>query len=229
MSPRRSGAVTLPTPPAPTTNGHGSRRANAVNGDSTWDRILRTSADLFAKSGYHATGVAELSTTLGISRGSLYHYIDGKESLLFEICRTQVHRLNSVAAEVAQQDASAEARLRSLARSLLANISEHRAEWTVFFTDFSSLTGSARDEIIRAREEYEGYWRSVIDQGVRAGEFRPVPGVVVKGLLGMFNYTYLWLHADGSMTSEQVADAFLEVVLGGLREPKARARRPAKP
>ena len=190
-----------------------------VLADSTWDRILKTSAELFARNGYHATGIAELSSTLGISRGSLYHYIDGKESLLFEICRTQVHRLNSVAARIAGRDAPAQDRLRDLARSLLGNISEHSAEWKVFFTDFGALTGAARDEIIQAREEYEGYWRTVIEEGTKSGQFRPLPSIFVKGILGMFNYTYLWLHPDGPLTAEQVADEFLAVALHGMAQP----------
>jgi len=197
-------------------------------GSATWERILRTSAELFARNGYHATGMAELSSTLRLSRGSLYHYIDGKHSLLFEISRTQVTRLNSVARQTAESDAPAKDKLRDLARSLLRNIFEHRDEWTVFFTDFGALTGSAREEIITAREEYEGYWRSVIDEGVKAGEFEPVADITVKGLLGMFNYTYLWLHPDGRLSAEQIADEFLDVALYGLAQPTA-ARRASLP
>ena len=194
-------------------------------GDSTWDRILRTSAELFARNGYHATGIAELSSTLGISRGSLYHYIDGKQSLLFEICRTQVQRLNTVAQEIADSDLPARDRLRDLANRLLGNIAEHRAEWTVFFTDFGALTGDARDEILQARAEYEACWHKVIEDGVESGEFRTVPNVVVKGVLGMFNYTYLWLRSDGSMTTDQIAEQFLDLVLNGLVPAKRSGRR----
>jgi len=199
-----------------------------TEGDSTWDKILRTSAELFARNGYHATGIAELSSTLGISRGSLYHYIDGKQSLLFEICRTQVGRLNSVAAEIAARDTPAGDRLRDLARSLLANISDHRAEWTVFFTDFGALTGPAREEIIEARTRYEESWRSVIKDGTASGEFRAVPEIVVKGILGMFNYTYLWLRSDGPLSVDEIADEFLAVVLRGIADPAPGSTRSAR-
>ncbi|WP_073835878.1 TetR/AcrR family transcriptional regulator [Micromonospora sp. CB01531] len=184
--------------------------------DSTWERILRTSAELFARNGYHATGIAELSAELELSRGALYHYIDGKQSLLFEISRTQVQRLNKLANEIAERDVSARTRLRELARSLLRNISDHRAEWTVFFTDFGALTGERRAEIYAARDEYESYWRRVVEDGVRGGEFREAGPIMVKGLLGMFNYTYLWMSPDGELTAEQVADSFLDMVLSGL-------------
>lgn len=184
--------------------------------DSPWDRILRTSAELFARKGYHATGIAELSAKLGISRGSLYHYIDGKESLLFEICRTQVQRLDSVAGAIALSDRPARDRLRDLAHQLLENISGHWAEWTVFFTDFGALTGDARDEIINARAEYEGYWQKVIFEGIESGEFRPLSAVGVKGVLGMFNYSYLWMRPGGTMTVTEIADEFVDLLFWGL-------------
>jgi len=46
--------------------------------------------------------------------------------------------------------------------------------------------------------------------------FAPDP-VVVKGLLGMHNYSYLWLREDGRLTPEEVGDRFCDVLLAGLR------------
>jgi TetR/AcrR family transcriptional regulator, cholesterol catabolism regulator len=40
--------------------------------------------------------------------------------------------------------------------------------------------------------------------------------VLVKGLLGMHNYSYLWMREDGRLTPEEVADRFCDILLGGL-------------
>ena len=45
---------------------------------------------------------------------------------------------------------------------------------------------------------------------------------MVKGVLGMFNYSYLWLTADGSRTPEQIADDFLDTIIVGMSAPKNR-------
>lgn len=39
---------------------------------------------------------------------------------------------------------------------------------------------------------------------------------MVKGLLGMFNYSYLWLTLDGPESPEDIADEFLDTVLVGM-------------
>jgi hypothetical protein len=45
---------------------------------------------------------------------------------------------------------------------------------------------------------------------------------MVKGVLGMFNYSYLWLTADGSRTPEQIADDFLDTIIIGMSAPANR-------
>ncbi|WP_214366553.1 TetR/AcrR family transcriptional regulator [Pseudonocardia sp. H11422] len=181
------------------------------------DRILQISADLFARNGYHGTGINELSKAVGLGRGALYHYIGSKETLLYEISRTHVDRMNDFAEGLLAEDLDAEARLRALARELLRNIAEHRAEWTVFFRDYSALTGEWRDRVVSARERYEGYWRQTLQLGVREGAFASLPPLLVKGILGMFNYTYLWYEPGGRTSPDELSDEFVDALLNGIR------------
>ncbi|TQC43729.1 TetR/AcrR family transcriptional regulator [Rhodococcus sp. WS4] len=178
--------------------------------------ILRVSAELFARSGYHGTGIADLGTAVGLGRGALYHYIGSKESVLYEISSRQLAQMNDVADELALTEPDPELRLRGLARTLLRNIAEHRAEWTVFFREYHALTGDRRARVVATRERYESHWRHAFDQGVRDGMFTPLPPLMIKGVLGMFNYSYLWLTTDGARTPEEIADGFLDTLLTGL-------------
>lgn len=187
--------------------------------ESNRAEILRISAELFAKSGYHGTGMSDLGVAVGLGRGALYHYIGSKETILYEISSRQVAEMNAVAAELALTETDPERRLRGLARALMRNIAEHRAEWTVFFREYHALTGDRRDRVIAARERYEAHWRDALDQSVREGRFHPLPPLMVKGLLGMFNYSYLWLTTDGPRSPEQIADDFLDTVIVGMNAP----------
>src|SRR5438874_7604357 len=47
--------------------------------------IVDTSARVFARQGYHATGITELCTANDLGKGALYHYIGSKEALLAAI------------------------------------------------------------------------------------------------------------------------------------------------
>ncbi len=194
----------------------GRTMAMSTKYESNRDEILRISAELFAKSGYHGTGMADLGVAVGLGRGALYHYIGSKEAILYEISSRQVAQMNALADELALTERDPEKRLRGLARALMRNIAEHRAEWTVFFREYHALTGERRDKVIAARERYEAHWRAALDQAVRDGQFHPLPPLMVKGLLGMFNYSYLWLTTDGTRSPEQIADDFLDTVIAGM-------------
>jgi AcrR family transcriptional regulator len=181
------------------------------------ERVVAVAADLFARHSYHGTGIAELAKAVGLGRGALYHYIESKEALLYAISRTQVDRMNAQAEAALRAGLPPEELLREMARGLLRNIADHRSEWAVFFRDHSALTGERRDHVIAARERYEGYWRQALDRGVEAGALRPTPALLVKGILGMLNYTYLWFEPGGALTPEELADEYLDTLLRGIR------------
>jgi AcrR family transcriptional regulator len=179
-------------------------------------RVIATAADLFARNGYHGTGIAELGRAVGLGRGALYHYIESKEAVLYAISKDQVDKMNSLAESILDEGLEPEELLRTMARGLLRNIATHRSEWTVFFREYGALTGQRRDHVIAARERYEGYWRQALDQGVRSGVLRPTRRILVKGILGMLNYTYLWFEPDGELTPEELADIFMDALIHGL-------------
>jgi AcrR family transcriptional regulator len=181
-------------------------------------RVIKVAAELFARSGYHGTGIAELGKAVGLGRGALYHYIGSKEAVLYAISKEQVDRMNAYAEGLLDQGLEPEDLLRQMARGLLRNITEHRSEWAVFFREYTALTGEWRDHVIAARERYESYWRQALDNGVRDGVLRPTPRLLVKGILGMLNYTYLWLEPEGELAPDQVADMFLDALIDGIRK-----------
>lgn len=194
--------------------------ASTASGDgteSTRERIIRTAAELFARNGYDATGIADLQAKAEISRGAFYYHIDSKETLLFEICKTQVEKMNRVAGEIAGRTDPADQKIRDMARALLRNIGDHRDEWAVFFREFVALTGERRIEILAARDRYEQYWIELFRAGVTEGLLVAVTPLQVKGILGMLNYTYLWLDPRGSTSPEELADSFIGLLMNGLR------------
>jgi AcrR family transcriptional regulator len=181
------------------------------------DRIRRAAAALWAGQGYHATGIKELSETVGLGRASLYHHIGSKEELLFEISTLYVAQLVAQAeAVLADETLRPSDKLRCMSRALMRSIVDNLPEWSVFFQETKTLTGTYRDETVRHRARYEALWAELVDQGVAAGDFRPADAIVVKGVLGMHNYSYLWLRGDSRLTAEEIADEFTDVMLRGL-------------
>jgi AcrR family transcriptional regulator len=180
------------------------------------EQIRRTAARLFAKHGYHATGVAELGDEVGLGRGALYHHIKSKEALLFDVSSAYVLPVVGFAEELVGMDMAPEEKLRRLSHMLMTAISENQDEGTVFLAEHRHLTGEYRRQIVEIRDRFEDACSAILEQGAEQGVFRPLNPVVVKGMLGMYNHSYLWLRRDGALSPDEIADIFYDLVLRGV-------------
>jgi AcrR family transcriptional regulator len=178
--------------------------------------IRRKAAVLWAKQGYHGTGVLELCDATGLGKGSLYYHIGSKEDLLFDISIASVEKLIADAEVALATESSATEKFRSMAEQLMRNISDDLPEWIVFFREYNTLTGVKRKEVRERRAHYEGLWRRVLEEGQATAEFRQTDPILVKGLLGMFNYAYLWIRHQGTLEPEEIADIFCDALLRGM-------------
>lgn len=180
------------------------------------ERVLEVAARLFAKNGYHATGVAELGREVSLGRGGLYHHIGSKEDLLREICVRHVRVMIAVGEEVLASDAPPPEKVRQLSRGLMRMIRDYLPEVTVVFRELDSLSGESRDEVLGMRKCFEEIWVKLLDEGVEEGYFREADPVVAKGLIGLHNSSYVWINPDGRLSPEEIADVYCDMVLPGL-------------
>lgn len=191
-------------------------RATTRKGAMTKERIFRAAAELFARNGYHATGLSELGEAVGLGRGALYYHIGSKENLLYEMSVRHVQEMVDYGQALLASPLGAEERFRRLSRKLMRVIADNLPELTVFFREINSFSGERRERMVKLREQFENLWLQVLREGEAEGLFRHGDALTVKSVLGMHNYSYLWIDPKGSLTPEEVADRFCDVLLHGL-------------
>ena len=188
------------------------------------ETIIDTSARVFARGGYHATGITELCAANGLGKGALYHYIGSKEELLAAIHDRVMDEVMVGADRVAAAGGSPSAQLTMLGDELLDVIHRYPDHVWVFLHEFPALTDGRADQFRGRRREYERQVETVLQAGIDAGEFRDVdPRLTALAWLGMHNYTYLWLKAGGRLSARDVAKPFADIFIQGIAKPK-RAR-----
>jgi len=182
--------------------------------------IVDTSARMFARRGYDATGIAELCTANGLGKGAFYHYIGSKEELLVAIHDRVMDEVMASADRVAATQAEPSAQLTLLGDELLEIIARYPDHVWVFLHEFPALSGERSEQFHRRRHEYERRVEVVLQAGVDQDEFRDIdPRLTALGWLGMHNYAYLWLKADGRLTAREVAERFGDIFLHGIVNP----------
>lgn len=183
--------------------------------------IVDIAAGLFAERGYHATTVDDLTAATGLQRGGLYHYIGSKEALLFGIHERFIKPLLEAAREIERQEPDPEERVRALARALMRDIAEYQPRVTVFLQEWRiirSVDTTRAAELVDARRAFEAVVDRALADGIASGAFAIAnPRLAKLAFLGMFNYSYQWYRGDGGVGPDEVADAFCDIFLPGIR------------
>ena len=185
--------------------------------------IVDTSARVFARRGYDATGIAELCIENDLGKGALYHYIGSKEALLAAIHDRVMDEVMAGADRVAGTEAPPSQQLAMLGDEMLNIISRYPDHVWVFLHEFPALTGERAEQFRTRRREFERRVEDILQAGVEAGEFRDVdPRLTAMAWFGMHNYTYLWLKRDGALSAHEVAEQFADIFIGGIGAKKKR-------
>ena len=72
--------------------------------EETRNHILETATHLFSKTGYDATGVAEICQAAGVSKGAFYHHFPSKQAVFMELLNSYLNGIDSGFKLMRQED-----------------------------------------------------------------------------------------------------------------------------
>jgi TetR/AcrR family transcriptional regulator, cholesterol catabolism regulator len=180
------------------------------------EELTRVAARLFAERGYQGTSLADLAEALGLQKPSLYHHIDSKEDLLWEVAWDGAEAfhagLDGVPASLPATD-----RIRLALRAHLAAVAGQLDVATIFVREWRYLEGGRRDAFLAERRRYEDRVRELFREGVERSELRTDLDLATATLLFLSaaNWAYTWLR-PGSDT-DALADRLYAALLDGMR------------
>ncbi|OSP54766.1 TetR/AcrR family transcriptional regulator [Pseudoruegeria sp. SK021] len=183
----------------------------------TTRQIMKAVAPLFAERGFGAVGTAEICAVSGHGKGALYHHIGSKESLLYNIMTVYLRDLLDDAAAVVASTIDTESRVKALSLGLMQAVIQTNAEMTVCFREVHALSPDKRRDVLRLHGDYYRLWERVANDGRDTGVFRPVDSDELKGLLGMYFYSFLWVSSARVGDIEALAEKFSGIVMRACR------------
>ncbi|SDP25246.1 TetR/AcrR family transcriptional regulator [Actinacidiphila guanduensis] len=201
--------------------GSGEQGARPAPAGAVPERLLAEATRLFAERGYDRTSVQEIVAAAGVTKGALYHYFGAKDDLLHEIygrvLRLQTERLEAIASSAAP----VEERLAEAAADVVVTSIENLDDTKIFFLSMHHL-GPDQQKAVRAeRRRYHERFRGLIEEGQRAGRFRPEASadLVADFFFGSVHHLGTWYRADGPLSARQVAAEFSDLLLHSVRLP----------
>jgi AcrR family transcriptional regulator len=192
-----------------------TRPALRARYDRRQQDVVIAAARLFAQRGYDQTSVPDLARELGLATGSLYHYFGSKEQLLIEICDQLMDPLLERARDLTTQDAPPEQRLRDLVRLWVAHVVEHRDHMLVFQQQRHAIQHGAQWRSVRvSRKAFEDLVADVLAELHSPADPPQKRRLLIAALLGMVNHTAQWYRPTGSLTAQEIADGYVDLLVG---------------
>jgi TetR/AcrR family transcriptional regulator, cholesterol catabolism regulator len=200
------------------------------------EEVYAAALRLFREKGYHATSMQDIAGVVGLYKGSLYHYIGGKEELLVQVFeRGMGALLEEVERIAAEPELAPSVQVRQLIRAHVEAVANNLDALTVYLHEWRALAGESLNRVRSQRERYAQVVTEVIERGVQTGELRTQDTrLATLAVLGMCNWLCQWYRPGGRLSPAEVGDQFADLVLDGLRAPTsslppAPARRPSRP
>jgi TetR/AcrR family transcriptional regulator, cholesterol catabolism regulator len=191
--------------------------AEAISQERTADRVLSEGARLFREQGYAGATTRELSRRLGINKASLYYHVAKKEDLLYQICMVAMTRIyEAVAAAVGGETDPAE-RIRALINAYLQSTLNDLDMHATMMLEMRFLTGEYSEEVMEARNRFEGLVGSTVAAAQRAGAIRhDMPASYLRILLlNLLNWPLTWFTPGAGMTPKKLSGYTYDLYMNG--------------
>jgi len=178
--------------------------------------LTREAARLFAEKGYHGTSIGDLADALGVQKASLYHHIDSKADLLWDVACDGAAAFHGALDGLPDSLRPTE-KIHAALRAHLRVVAQQLDIATVFVREWRYLQGERRDEFVAERRRYEDRIRGLFRDGVEQSELRTDLDVNVAALLFLSaaNWASTWIQP--ARDTDALADRFFELLIDGMR------------
>jgi len=167
--------------------------------------------------GYEATSMNDIADAVGLTKAGLYHYIRGKEDLLFQIMSFGMDKIDQDAITPAKQVQDPLERLRLIVSRHSKRVLEVGGAVSILLDEMYALTPAHRRAIKARKRAYFDLVRGTLEQLSTEGKLRNVsPTVATFSLFGMVNWVSRWYRREGKLTSEQILSDFLEIAMNSV-------------
>ncbi len=179
--------------------------------------IYRVAAEIMCQKGYDATSMNDIADAAGLTKAGIYHYIRGKEELLFEIMSYAMDVVEQGVMAPAREVEDPAERLGAIVERHAMRILEGTGAVTILLDEMTGLTPAHRRAIKARKRAYFDFIRDTLEQVAAGGKLRAAnPTVAAFGLLGMVVWISRWYRRDGKLKPETIARDCREMALGAV-------------
>lgn len=183
-------------------------------------KVMDAAIEIMSAQGYAGTSLQAVADRVGVLKGSLYHYFESKEELLFRILEESHQQNDMIIQEVSAQGLGPrEELLAYLAESTRWYVNNvDRAN--IYFAESRHLTGDRLAEAKRHGRELERYVEGLVRSAQEVSEVRTDldARLIVRYILSSINGVRSWPSRPGShsFSVDEIVEAYVALTSASL-------------
>lgn len=188
--------------------------------EATRNRILEAATHLFSKTGYDATGVAEICQAAGVSKGAFYHHFPTKQAVFISLLNSYLNGIESGFTLMRQETHNVPQiiiQMAEMAGSLFQSADIHLPIFLEFWTQ-ANHDPQVWEAAIAPYLRYQAYFAKIIQEGINEGSIQSIDAelaarVLVSLAIGLLMQSLF----DPHITDWQVeARQSIELLMNGI-------------
>jgi AcrR family transcriptional regulator len=175
------------------------------------EEILAAAARVFREKGYHGASIRDIADSVGLLKGSLYHYIRSKEDLLARLFDGALEGTVSELETIAAADATPRERLREMVKTYVRAVTANLDAVGLYLREWRALPAPELARLRARRRAMRALFEDVIGEGMRRREFAAADAKIsALAILGMCNWLFEWYRPRGRLRPDALANELAE-------------------
>lgn len=205
----------------------GVRWNNAVGGaDEQYQlkkqAVIAEASRAFGRHGYKNVSLDEIAKTLNVTKPALYYYFKNKQELVYECHELAMQLGDRVLQQAIASETTGYGRIVAFVRNYISLLTNEMGAPAILH-DFTGMTPADQKKISLRRRKFDLELRQIVEDGVRDGSVSPCNvKLAVFWFMGAVSSITQWLHTDGTLRGEEVAEIFVGFLSHGIQPDEKR-------
>lgn len=189
---------------------------------SARERLLDAAIELFATHGYQAIGLRDLAGYLGLHAGSLYHHIENKQCLLFELIESALSDLLTDTKRRMKGARTPSERLRRFVQAFVVFNLNEKHRLVLLTREFVNLDEEHKHRVNQLKSAYASVLSAIIaTENGEKGRLDEQNCLITNAVIGMLYGQSQW--NDVEVTEQRLTEALTNFVMGIIASGKRTA------
>ncbi|MFO7984485.1 MAG: TetR family transcriptional regulator [Desulfatiglandaceae bacterium] len=182
-------------------------------------KIIDAASALYAKKGFNATTIEEISEKAGVSLPVTYHYVKKKSEIMRMIMEDVLNIFRENLLDMIRGIENPEEKLAIAIRLYFRVVDQQREKALLIYQKSNSLDKASKARIMELEVEVSRIFDEMIEEGISYGIFKPVDVDLTAYNILMAAHAWVlkhW-HFKHRLTLDKYTELQLETILNSLR------------